>query len=278
MSDLLWHPRTARGQGFPDLVAAQPGATLLAFDFDGTLAHIVPDPEDSRLAPTVAEAFAALNTLVGQIAIVTGRPVATIERLARPAQQPGLDRAVILGQYGVERWNVASGERRDPPIPPAVSLAREELRAVVAAWSGVSLEDKGRAVAAHTRRAENPQDAFEGLRAPVAEIARRHGLVLEPGRLVWELRSARTDKGDAVRSLVDELRPTRVLMAGDDLGDLPAFDALDELRAQGIETCALVSGSEEQSAVAERADVLCDGPDGVAAWLMMLAAHLRGAP
>lgn len=274
MSDPLWHPRGSRGREFPSLVARQPGDTLLAFDFDGTLAHIVPNPEDSRLAPSVAEAFAALRGRVGQIAIITGRPVATIERLAQPAAHPGLDRAMVFGQYGVEHWNVASGERHDPPIPPAVGLAKAELSAALASWPGASLEDKGRAIAAHTRRADDPRGAFEGLRGAVTEIARRHGLVLEPGKLVWELRSASIDKGDALRELVAEYRPSLVLMAGDDLGDLPAFEALSELRERGIETCALVSGSEEQTLVSERADVLCEGPDGVAAWLKMLAQVL----
>lgn len=183
--------------------------------------------------------------------------------------------AIVLGQYGVERWDVATGERRDPPVPEQVVAARAELELVLAAWPGVTLEDKGRAVAAHTRRADDSLGAFEALREPVAEIARRHGLVVEPGKLVWELRSTTVDKGDALRELVAELRPTWVLMAGDDLGDLPAFQVLDELRVQGIETCALVSGSKEQSAVAERADVFCDGPDGVAAWLEMLAERLH---
>lgn len=274
MSDQLWQPRTPEGRAFIERVAEDPAGTLLAFDFDGTLAHIVPDPEDSRLAPSVAAALERLDGAVGRIAIVTGRPVATVERLVRPASQPGLRYAIVLGQYGIERWDVATDERRDPPVPEQVVVARAELELALAAWPGATLEDKGRAVAAHTRRADDPVGAFEGLREPVAEIASRHGLVVEPGKLVWELRSTTVDKGDALRELVAELRPTRVLMAGDDLGDLPAFEALDELRRGGLITCALVSGSAEQTEVAERADVLCDGPDGVAAWLEMLADQL----
>ena len=41
-------------------------------------------------------------------------PVATVERLVRPASQPGLRYAIVLGQYGIERWDVATDERRDP--------------------------------------------------------------------------------------------------------------------------------------------------------------------
>lgn len=170
------------------------------------------------------------------------------------------------------------GERRDPPVPAAVSAAAKDVGELLASWPGAYLEDKGRAVAVHTRRAEDPLGAFEALREPVAAIARRHDLVVEPGKLVWELRSTVLDKGDALRELVDEYQPTRVLMAGDDLGDLAAFEALEELRDHGAVTCALVSGSEEQRAIAEHADVLCEGPDGVAAWLTMLAERLRQTP
>jgi trehalose 6-phosphate phosphatase len=61
------------------------------------------------------------------------------------------------------------------------------------------------------------------------------------------------------------------VFAGDDLGDVPAFDTVDRLRARGYSGILVYSASAEQTALAERADVVVDGPDGVATWLQALA-------
>ena len=54
-----------------------------------------------------------------------------------------------------------------------------------------------------------------------------------------------------------------VLFAGDDLGDLEAFEAVRALRDGGLPALLVCSGSEEQEALAELADVVVDGPGGV---------------
>jgi trehalose 6-phosphate phosphatase len=65
-----------------------------------------------------------------------------------------------------------------------------------------------------------------------------------------------------------------VLYAGDDLGDLPAFAAVEGLRAQGVPGLLVCSGSEEVAELAKRADVVVDGPAGVVRLLRALAARL----
>lgn len=262
---------TEAGKRFPSVVAEAPQSTLLAFDFDGTLARIVPDPDTVSMVERSAAALERLAPVVGRIAIISGRPVRLLERAARVADRPALSRAVILGQYGAERLDVETGRRIDPPIPPGIAAARGEVMEILADMPGARLEDKGRAIAAHVRQCANPERALAGLATPMRLIAERHGLILEPGRLVWELRSATVTKGDALRDLVQQEKVRAVLMAGDDLGDLAAFDALADFADRGIATCALVSGSHELPQLADQADILCDGPDGVAAWLESLA-------
>ncbi len=258
---------------FLEAAAARPGKVLLATDFDGTLAPIVPNPDDSRLLPAAAEALARLGPVLGSIAIVTGRGVATVRELGRLEGRTGLERLVVLGQYGAERWDAATGEETPHEVPTSVAAARPEVEALLAEdrFVGVRLEDKGRALGVHTRPAPDPAASYEALRGPLGAIAERHGLVLEPGRSVLELRASALTKGDALRELVTETGASAVVMCGDDLGDLPAFDVLDELRAEGLATCAVVAASTEQPVLAERADVLCAGPEGVAAWLAELA-------
>jgi trehalose 6-phosphate phosphatase len=105
-------------------------------------------------------------------------------------------------------------------------------------------------------------------------LADEVGLVVEPGRMVLELRPPGVDKGGALHGLVEELGVRTVVFAGDDLGDLAAFDAVDQLRAQGLHGLLICSGSIEENALAERADVLVEGPDGVVALLRALAQML----
>lgn len=273
-----WTAKTEAAAIFLEAAAAHPGRVLLASDFDGTLSPIVPDPEDSRLSDSVAEALAALGPSLGQIAIVTGRAVATVRRLGRLDQRPGLDRLVVLGQYGAERWDARTGAETPAEIPASIAAARPEVDALIAqpVFAGVTLEDKGRALGVHTRRAADRERAYSDLREPLTRLAARHGLTLEPGRSVLELRASTRTKGETLHGLVDETGARIVAMCGDDLGDLPAFDALDELRAEGLITCAVVAASAEQPALVERADVLADGPEGVAAWLRDLGAAISG--
>jgi trehalose 6-phosphate phosphatase len=65
-----------------------------------------------------------------------------------------------------------------------------------------------------------------------------------------------------------------VIFAGDDLGDLPAFDAVRQLREEGIEGLLVCSASYEEDALVQIADVILDGPTGVAVWLTDLADAL----
>ncbi|MER7201381.1 trehalose-phosphatase, partial [Streptomyces sp. NPDC000188] len=187
---------------------------------------------------------------------------------------PGLEHLVVLGHYGAERWDAVTGTVHAPAPHPGVAAVRAELPGVlesVGAWRGTWVEEKGRAVAVHTRRAGDPQAAFEALRAPLSDLAARHGLIVEPGRLVLELRPPGMDKGAALTAYVREVGATSVLYGGDDLGDLPAFAAVDKLRKDGVPGLLVCSGSSEVTELAERADVVVDGPQGVVGLMSDLA-------
>lgn len=278
--DGTWLATTAAGEQAVAAVAADPSDTLLVSDFDGTLAPIVPNPEDSRLAPRSRDAFAALARRVGQVAVVTGREADVARRLGGFEQIDGFERLVVLGQYGLEEWDAATGELSSPEAPASVREALMELTELLARpdlpdfCRGAHLEDKGRAVGVHTRRAADPEACLAWLSGPVAEIAERHALHLEPGRNVVELRSSSVDKGDAIRALVERFQPRVVVMMGDDLGDLAAFEAVASLTEQGITGIRVVAGSAEQPTVAQQADVLCGAPEGVAAWMEDVLAAL----
>lgn len=275
-----WRAMTPVGAQALTTLAADPAGTLLVSDFDGTLAPIVPNPADSRLDPRSRDAFAALARRVAQVAVVTGREAQVARRLGAFEQVEGFESLVLLGQYGLEEWDASTGEVRVPEAPQSVREALAELADLLADpglpdfCAGAHLEDKGRAIGVHTRRAADPAACLSWLQAPLAEVANRHGLVLEPGRNVVELRSSSVNKGDAIRALVERFSPRVVVMMGDDLGDLAAFEAVQSLAEQGITGIRVVAGSAEQPTVAEQADVLCGAPPGVAAWMEDVLAAL----
>ncbi|MBO2443956.1 trehalose-phosphatase [Actinomadura nitritigenes] len=258
---------TAVGADGLDAIRTDPSRAVLGFDFDGTLAPIVDDPAAARAHPGAAPALARLAPRVGTLAIITGRP-------ARVAVEyggfEGVDGLVVLGQYGLERWE--SGVFTEPDPPPGIAEARAKLPGVLEAAGappGTFVEDKAHALVVHTRRCAEPQVALDRLRSIIAALAERTGLAVEPGRYVLELRPPGVDKGRALRSLAEAFAekrgapPSAVLFAGDDLGDLAAFDAVDALRAEGVPGVAVCSGSNEVTELADRADLVVDGPEGV---------------
>ncbi|KQY60367.1 trehalose phosphatase [Aeromicrobium sp. Root495] len=260
---------------WPAAVLDDPSGVLLGLDFDGTLSPIVDDPTQAYVHPRSVAALDRLGPRLGLVAIVTGRPVDQVLELGGFQQHTGLSGLVVCGQYGVERWDAATGEVVRPERSAAVAQLVEELPAWLDEHGAqhVRIEDKGLAVALHTRGID--PDLLQRLDAPLRDWAHRLGLALEPGRQVMELRSPGSDKGDAMRHLVERTGARTVVYAGDDLGDLPAFDAVDAFRAEGLAGLLACSVSPEQDALVPRSDVVLQGPDDVADWLTELADALE---
>ncbi|GAA2470229.1 trehalose-phosphatase [Actinocorallia cavernae] len=275
--DPLPSPATQAGRDGLAALLAHPTAAVIGLDFDGTLAPIVDDPEQARAHPAAVAALTALAPKVAHVAVITGRPAGVAVRYGGFAGVPGLDHLTVLGHYGAERWDATTGTVTAPAPHPGVAAVRAELPGLldrVGAWQGTWIEEKGRAVAVHTRRAQDPQAAYEALRAPLTDLATRHGLIVEPGRMVLELRPPGMDKGVALGEYLRETGAGSVLYAGDDLGDLPAYAAVDKLRSEGTPGLLVCSGSTEVTELAERADLVVDGPEGVVGLLTALAAQL----
>ncbi len=263
-------PATAEGRAGLAALITDPERALIAVDFDGTLAPIIDDPAAARATPDATRSLTRLAGRAGTVAIITGRPAADAASFAGVASVPGV---IVLGHYGMQRFE--RGTVSSPPPPPGLSVARADLPAVLSAAGadpGTWIEDKGDALAVHTRRAARPDAELDQLRAPLAGLAARTGLALEPGRLVLELRPPGADKGRALTSLAAERAPEAILFCGDDLGDRPAFAAVRELRRTGTPGLLVCSGSAEVPQLAAEADLVVDGPAGVAALLGGLAA------
>ncbi|OKI63010.1 trehalose-phosphatase [Streptomyces sp. MJM1172] len=272
-------PVTAAGREGLEALLRVPRRSVVALDFDGTLADIVPDPDQARAHAAAVPALSALAPEVASVAVITGRPAGVAVRYGGFAGVPGLEHLVVLGHYGAERWDAVSGIVHAPAEHPGVAAVRAELPGfldAIGAWRGTWIEEKGRALAVHTRRAADPDAAFAALREPLAELAARHGLMVEPGRAVLELRPPGMDKGVALTEYLAETGAEAVLYAGDDLGDLAAYAAVEKLRTDGLPGLLVCSGSAEVPELAARADLVLPGPAAVASFLADLAAALKG--
>lgn len=238
----------------------EPATAGVFTDFDGTLAPIVRDPAAAKPARGVAELLDGLAQRYGVVAVVSGRPVAFLAALL-PAS------VVLSGLSGIEVQRY--GERRVDP-------GAERWRAVVAgavtrcqaeAPPGVVVEAKGLSLTLHYRADPGLASQVEAL---AREVAGASGLVVRVARMSVELQPpVAADKGKFVRSLAAHLRS--VCYLGDDVGDLTAFSALDDLAALGVTAVRVAVRSDESPATLLRAaDVIVDSPVGAVALLRTL--------
>jgi trehalose 6-phosphate phosphatase len=253
---------TPAGQAGLTTLISDPRHALLAFDFDGVLAPIVADPDQAQPLPGIFGALAGLGQRVGSVTIITGRPVSFVTSRTGFADLAAVRGFAIYGQYGLERWRDGTTKRSRP--------AGGDI-AGVRAW----IEDKGTAVAVHTRRTADPVAALAALDEPVRALAARHHLHVEPGKLVLEIRPPGINKGDVLREIAGRNGTGSLLYAGDDLGDLSAFAVVDEFRAEGRPGVKVCSASAEAPQVAAAADLVVDGPAGISELLLDLTRQIE---
>jgi trehalose 6-phosphate phosphatase len=268
-------------QRYAELVQVA-GRAIVGLDFDGTLSPIVDDPERAHIHEDASDVLLDLAREVAAVAVITGRPARQVldlgglEEVGNALASADAD-LYVFGQYGNERWSSTNRRIMSPRPPRGLASFERELTGVLrrADAADAWVEDKGLAVAVHTRRLEDGDAAFQRLLPLIRDLAKNHELITEPGRNVIEVRSAGMHKGLAVRTLVEELDAGGFLFAGDDLGDMEAFEAVTELREAGMPTLLVCSASAEESALVPLSDVVVKGPEGVMDLLRQLIADVR---
>jgi trehalose 6-phosphate phosphatase len=233
--------------------AARPGVFL---DVDGTLSPIVARPEDARLGPGVRDAVAELLPRMALVAVVSGRPTSEAAALV------GVPGVKVLGSYGLGRL---------PDIPPGLLAAVEAAARRV---PGSRVERKGGTVAVHLRGTPAPDAAEAMLADLLTPIARDAQMDVAHGKRVLELVPEGRDlKGEAVEEQIARFGLDAVLYAGDDLADLGAFAALERVARGGVMTTKVaVRGPETPEALLSAADLVVEGPEGVALLLRSIVA------
>jgi len=193
-------------------VSSAPEEAGLFLDFDGVLAPIVERPEDAYPPPETRDELRRLVERYALVAVVSGRSGEDV------SARLGVAGVEVVGSHGLELDSLA--ERWRAQIRDFASDV---------AWPDDDTELKGLAVSFHYRSREDERAAVRELEA-VAERARDEGLVARFGRKVLEvLPPVGSNKGTAVRSLLERDGLRRALVAGDDTTDLDSFRAVEEL-------------------------------------------------
>jgi trehalose 6-phosphate phosphatase len=199
-------------------------------DLDGTLLALRDDPVIRRAdASLLALLDSCSQYLQGAMAIVSGRPISDLDACFDPVRFPA------AGVHGMEHRNADGVTTSLPSESARLRGAARELAQSMEAIPMSYLEDKGTSLALHWRRAPE----WEGVLRELAERA-LDGLgptfrLLE-GNCVIELLPRAANKGDAVKKFMQEppFSGRRPIYIGDDVTDLPAFEAARESGGHGV--------------------------------------------
>ncbi len=244
---------------------------MLATDYDGTLAPIVPDLAAALPDPEIVPLVAGLTRELCAVAVISGRDT---PQLAAFLPVPEL---LLIGNHGLE-WQEAGMARILPEAEaflPALAAAKARL-VQMPPVEGVALEAKRAGLSVHFRQAQDPAAARRALEPQLAALAAELGLSLHSGRMVWELRPPLPiDKGRAVLRLVERFVPEGIVYIGDDVTDQAAFEALT--RRPSLRSLKVgVSSGEVPAQVFAACDLLVDGVAGVRQFLAALLERYRG--
>jgi len=188
-------------------------STLLAFDFDGTLAPIVHDPDLAAMRPRTLRLLRELARAY-PCAVLSGRSRADVLRRVR-----GVRFAEVIGNHGGEPRRASPRARRE------VRRWLRHLRQRLGGISGVVIEDKGLSLSLHYRRARQKRRA----RARILAAASRLGEArVTGGKLVVNVVPAGAPhKGQALVRTRARLGCDTAVYLGDDETDEDVF-ALDQ--------------------------------------------------
>jgi trehalose 6-phosphate phosphatase len=243
-------------------VHRSPGDVAVLTDFDGTLAEIVADPADARPVAGAVEALVALAERGVSVGVISGRSRAFLTALLPPA----ID---VVALYGIEwRRDGTDGTHVGADSWTEVAdVVAERARSELPADVGV--EPKGPSLTIHFRSCPHHD---EQVHRWATGVARETGLEVRVAKQSVELHPPiGVSKGTAVTDLAGDA--AMVVFLGDDRGDLDAFDALDVLADRGRTVVRIaVDSAEAPGELIDRADLVLDGPPGVAAYLGTLSA------
>ncbi|HYV65298.1 MAG TPA: trehalose-phosphatase [Myxococcales bacterium] len=185
--------------------------SLLAFDFDGTLAPIVDDPAQAALRPSTRRLLAQVAQLY-PCAVISGRTETQVRELL----------AGVTVWYTVGNWSLDDPEiieQRFGAVRCWLGPLRERLQHL----AGVSIEDKGVSLAIHYRAAADGGQARDAIREAAALLERVR--IVCGKQAIHLFPEGASDKASVLDRLQAQLGCEVALYVGDDGTDERAFAA-----------------------------------------------------
>src|ERR1700754_4106052 len=188
--------RTQAMQALPAVLS--PAETAFFFDFDGTLVELAPTPDGVLVQPRVTVLLAELRSLTnGALAIVSGRGIDSIDGFL------GMPDLPVAGLHGAERRDANGATQRVGFNDERLLHMEQVLAEVVNTNPGMLLEIKGASLALHYR---NAPDREAAARVATERLVAHYpdAYVVQPGKMVFEIKPKGVDKGRALRAFLDE--------------------------------------------------------------------------
>lgn len=217
--------------------ALQAAEIALFHDLDGSLLDLASTPDRVVVPSYLPGLLDQLRALLGgALAIVSGRPLATIDRLLAPLRLAG------AGLHGAELRRDPGGAvlRDERQYPEGVA---EALRHYFADDPRVLIEDKGISVALHYRLAPDRGAECDAVSAALASAM---GLSVTQGKMVAEILPAAANKGLALQTLMrgPPFATRRPVFVGDDTTDEDGFAVARALGGYGVKVGAGASAAQ----------------------------------
>lgn len=212
---------------------------LVAFDFDGTLAPIVANPEAARLSAATARLLHDLSERV-PVALISGRGLSDLrKRMPQSLLDLRKNRFQLIGNHGAEFQGSAVGKR----LAQKDRLAAREFERASMAWSrglfdvvrrtGAVIESKTCSVSVHFRGVKSQARARADIELAIQALKPVPRVV--EGKCVYNLvHPSAPHKGQALRRLISELGANRAIFVGDDVTDEDVFRLPEALNGSKV--------------------------------------------
>lgn len=228
-------------------------------DVDGTLLDISDHPNLVQVDAAVHSILPRLVEITdGAVALISGRPIADIDRLFSPLKLP------VAGQHGLERRDGTGKVHAHALLTVQLQDAVERLEKVVAQHPTLVFENKGMTLALHYRRAPVLAPTVDSVMHQLLDML-GEGFELLAGKMLLELKPRGKDKGTAIAEFMEEppFQGRTPVFIGDDLTDEYGFALVNKLRGYTIKVgIGITSARWRLANIAE-----------VRAWLTAFAEH-----
>lgn len=243
--------------GLPDLPDVDLRHDAILLDVDGTLVDIAPTPESVHVPQSLCRALGRLEELSGGcVALISGRPLASLDRLFSPLHLPA------AGSHGAEIRALVGTDTVSAGIEPLPQNVRASFSGIETAFPGLRVEDKGYTIAFHYRSIpEREAEVITDVTARMRDVPSQFEILR--GKAIVEIKHRGFNKGSALRELMKHapFAGRRPIFHGDDVTDEDVFAALPEYGGIGVSVGRHIEGAK----------YFVESPRDIRRWLLHLA-------